>query len=272
MGKSGTIWKMLVVILSFLFLSGSFLRAAETSDVEYQEWLKEKRMKQEKSMESSEKSPFLGSLMAAAIPTTGHLYANDWTRGLKYFAGEVVGIGLMAWGVVSLFSKDSTLYFGFVTFLTFKIWEIVDAYGAVKDYNIWHRDSQKGKIDLKIVSDVRRYGYSGYINPDSAFLLSLIIPTAGQWYTDSWATPEMIILGGELLGLGMTFGHFWGGSDIGLPIFITFKIWDVWDAHNAATNYNHTLYKDYKTKLNKSNVGLYMPNTNTFGLQWSYHF
>ena len=274
--KRKSIRNVFAVMGAVLFLSISLVKEVKAEDKEYQEWLKEKRARQEKSVGHSEKSPFLGSLLAAAVPTAGHLYANQWLRGLPFVPFEAAGL----WLIFSADdSGDSGLYYvlGGTIFGISKIWEIVDARGLVKDYNVWGLDPQKKEVDQRIAHSVERYGRSGYKSPNLAFFLSLLFPAGGQTYVGS--DGNLLMVGGEILGLALLIGGITSHSLSGLTgiiygplILIPCKIWDVWDAHNDATNYNHTLYKNQKTKMNKTNVGLYMPNTNTFGLQLSYHF
>ena len=53
MKKKTSILGVITLVMTFLFLSVSFLHAAQTDDEEYQEWLKEKRARQEKSVTPS---------------------------------------------------------------------------------------------------------------------------------------------------------------------------------------------------------------------------
>lgn len=230
-----------------------------------------------------EKSPFLGAFLASVVPTSGHLYAQNWGRSIKCVAGEIGGAALLMYYLSDQEKRsDRGVHLGIgIAMLTIsKIWEMVDAYGATKDYNMWYFDPQKERIDKKINSDSRQYGYVGYKNPNLAFFASLIIPTSGQAYAENWGNEELIILGSEVVGAALIIGGLAshdvggaiGGVVLGTLIFVPAKIWDVWDAHNSVTEYNHKFYGRYRKGITNPSLGIYFPNQHSLGVQLSAHF
>ena len=97
--------------------------------------------------ESKRRSPWVGFGLAYFFPSAGHFYANDWGRGLKIYLGEAIGAALIGTG------NNNVDIAGVIIFLTARIWELVDAYDAVEDYNT------KLKQGLNLA-----YGFDPYYN------------------------------------------------------------------------------------------------------------
>lgn len=125
---------LLVLILLFSFCLPVY---AQTGDVElflrYQE---------------QKKNPWVGVLASWLFPSLGHAYAENWERGAKFLAAEIVEIGIMLWA----FSDNETVYtyYGYeergtekdaigglasLAFVVTRVWEYVDAYQEVERYN-----------------------------------------------------------------------------------------------------------------------------------------
>jgi len=95
----------------------------------------------------NKKNPTLGTIFSLTIPSTGHAYAGNWTRGLKYFGGRVLSVGITIglsdyfWNE-GMFSKSTRMNLdrllgttGVIGFLYFTIGEWVDSGKEVKRYN-----------------------------------------------------------------------------------------------------------------------------------------
>ena len=123
--------------------------------------------------ESTKKNPWAGVGLAYLLPTAGHFYANDWGRGLKFFLGQVIGLGIMLNSYTyeekctvyddyyyyydncydeRVYNEDQALA-GTAIYLIARIWEFFDAYDAVEDYNA------KLKYGLDLA-----YGFDPYYN------------------------------------------------------------------------------------------------------------
>lgn len=78
--------------------------------------------------EAHKKDTWIGVGAAFLIPTLGHAYAEDWwPRGAKF-------LGFYA-GSIVLMVNEGTEPIGVLALIGCRIWEYVDAYWAVKDYN-----------------------------------------------------------------------------------------------------------------------------------------
>lgn len=78
--------------------------------------------------EVHKKAPWIGVGAAFLLPTLGHVYAEDWwPRGAKFLAFYV--------GSIVLIANENTAPIGVLTLVGCRIWEYVDAYRAVEDYN-----------------------------------------------------------------------------------------------------------------------------------------
>lgn len=83
--------------------------------------------------ESSEKTPILASALSLFVPTLGHSYAGNWSRGLPFLGGMLVGLKISVDGVNK---RDRTMEaIGFMVVAGAKIWEMIDSYYEVERYN-----------------------------------------------------------------------------------------------------------------------------------------
>ena len=92
----------------------------------------------------NKKHPFLGTLFSLYIPSTGHLYSDNWNRGLK-FAGAQIGsticiiIGYDKHTNVDTkkvtYTPNEVQKLGILSLVVFRIWEIIDAGKTTKTYN-----------------------------------------------------------------------------------------------------------------------------------------
>ena len=125
-------------------------------DKESYKYLKSKYVKQPYSYNSTDKySPQAAGFMAL-IPSVGHIYTGEPLRGIVFLGGMAGSFGLYAYGFsnIELFGgKDETLpgiamITGFVGFVVFYIWNIVDAVQVAKVKNLAIRNND---ISLKIL-------------------------------------------------------------------------------------------------------------------------
>lgn len=78
--------------------------------------------------QTEKKGPWVAVVAAWFIPTLGHVYARSWwPRGAKFLAFYAGSIVLMA--------NEETAPIGVLTLVGCRLWEYIDAYGAVKDFN-----------------------------------------------------------------------------------------------------------------------------------------
>ena len=96
------------------------------------------------------KSPATGAGLAALIPTLGHAYSGQWSRGVPYLITEALGVYLCSLSVeesrtYGINRKQSSsqleiknkemFYIGAGVVVLTRLVEIFDAYDASKDYN-----------------------------------------------------------------------------------------------------------------------------------------
>ncbi len=96
------------------------------------------------------KSPTTGAGLAALIPTLGHAYSGQWSRGIPYLITEALGVYLCRLSVeenrtyginrqqsssqLEIVNKEM-FYIGASVVVLTRVIEIFDAYHASKDYN-----------------------------------------------------------------------------------------------------------------------------------------
>jgi len=87
--------------------------------------------------QAQKKNPWIGVGAAWLIPTLGHAYAGNWKRGAKFLLIDLGCIVLMGAGAKQYVETGSSgLYtIGYLGLIASRIWEFVDAYKAVEDYN-----------------------------------------------------------------------------------------------------------------------------------------
>jgi hypothetical protein len=90
-----------------------------------------------------EKKDPLVAIAAASIPSLGHAYAGDWKRGVKFLIAEVLEMGLII-NAARASMEDSEMEldlsaaigpFALIALVGTKIWEYIDVYNLVNEYN-----------------------------------------------------------------------------------------------------------------------------------------
>ncbi|MEA1965191.1 MAG: hypothetical protein U9O41_08760 [Candidatus Aerophobetes bacterium] len=116
--------KYIAAILSVCVFLGVLAYAQPIIAGEVEESKTEALMK----YQAKKKEPWIGVGGALLIPSLGHAYAEDWwPRGAKFIGLYLASFTLMA--------NEYTAGIGVLSFWGFRIWELIDAYWAVKDYN-----------------------------------------------------------------------------------------------------------------------------------------
>jgi len=104
------------------------------------------------SYDREKKNPTTAVVLALFIPSGGHAYAGNWTRGLMFAGGEIAGIVLAAtagtsteynydpdyyWASYGDYTTQTTpwLYIGIGTAVVFAVWGAIDASNEVEKYN-----------------------------------------------------------------------------------------------------------------------------------------
>jgi hypothetical protein len=88
-----------------------------------------------------EKKDPLVAIAAASIPSLGHAYAGDWKRGVKFLIAEVLEMGLINAARVSMEDPEMEIDlsaigpFALIALVGTKIWEYIDVYNLVNEYN-----------------------------------------------------------------------------------------------------------------------------------------
>jgi hypothetical protein len=98
----------------------------------------EEKLRKEYQFKYEQKSPCLASLFAYLIPSAGHYYARNWSRGLLFAAGRI-GCAAYALSEVDFSNNDQDYSNGFYIAAGgaafFMIMEIIDANWEAKRYN-----------------------------------------------------------------------------------------------------------------------------------------
>ncbi|NQU04992.1 MAG: hypothetical protein HQ568_02785 [Calditrichaeota bacterium] len=102
----------------------------------------EERLRKETQYKYGEKNPRSAALLACFIPSAGHYYAGNWTRGLLFAIGRVGSIAYVikeSDNDYNYFKDDRDLpdeiYIGFGFVALFTIIEVIDANWEAKIYN-----------------------------------------------------------------------------------------------------------------------------------------
>jgi len=86
--------------------------------------------------QAEKKEPWVGVGAAFLVPSLGHAYAGNWGRGVKFLLIDVGCIALMSAGASEAVEGNTGLYtIGLLGLTVSRIWEYIDAYRAVEDYN-----------------------------------------------------------------------------------------------------------------------------------------
>lgn len=91
-----------------------------------------------RSYESKAKSKAAAIMLAWLLPSAGHAYAGNWSRGMGFVAGEVGGILLLVVGTERGFilTKVNTLgWIGLSAVIVIRFWEYFDAASEVGKFN-----------------------------------------------------------------------------------------------------------------------------------------
>ena len=90
---------------------------------------------------SYNKSPALGVFFEFLIPTVGHAYAGNWTRGLLFKGGQIGLWSLVAFKIyakndpVDILPHEEAITIAIGGTIAIQIWEYVDVVKSVKKYN-----------------------------------------------------------------------------------------------------------------------------------------
>jgi len=119
--------------------------------------------------ETSKKNPMTAALLSCCITSTGHLYADNWARGLAFTAARLA-LGVIAitgietktvdhgWYTEETAEPTPQYYIGYYGIWIVAVWEMIDAYNQVELYNqrlrarIYKTEGNKG-IGLKLAPD-----------------------------------------------------------------------------------------------------------------------
>ncbi|MBC8412002.1 MAG: hypothetical protein H8E12_25330 [Rhodobacteraceae bacterium] len=96
---------------------------------------------------SYRKSPTIATVLSLTIPTIGHAYAGNWSRGAKFFGGRILSIGV-TFGLSNYFQEEKMFTSkvrgdldrflgatGVIGFIYFSAKEWTDASKEVQRYN-----------------------------------------------------------------------------------------------------------------------------------------
>ncbi len=96
--------------------------------------------------ENAKKSPLTAVALSFMLTSTGHLYADNWGRGLLFTGGRLTGSAMVLIGLNKIevsYDEDeeitnkgkNLIYLGIGLISVLSIWEMVDAAQEVKKYN-----------------------------------------------------------------------------------------------------------------------------------------
>ena len=149
--------KCIVVVLSIFLISG-FLGYAQPAVAQQAEKTKTEALLK---YQAEKKTPWVGVAAAWLLPSLGHAYAGNWKRGAKFLLIDLGCIVLMSAGAKQYVETGSSgLYMiGYLGLIASRIWEFVDAYKTVEDYN--RKLAKKYGIKLSLNLGQNSYGENG---------------------------------------------------------------------------------------------------------------
>jgi hypothetical protein len=90
------------------------------------------------------KDPWMAAALGFVFPSSGHLYTEEWIRGLFFLGARALCVGVGLWGFHTWFNEETEEWIamnptvgavGLGGFALFTIWESVDAYFSAERYN-----------------------------------------------------------------------------------------------------------------------------------------
>ena len=97
--------------------------------------------------QDSKKNPMTAGLLSCCVSSTGHLYADNWGRGLKFTAGRAACVVMMislgfdevttegSYYTTTTLEPNGIYTLGSIANLGLAIWEIYDSVDITKKYN-----------------------------------------------------------------------------------------------------------------------------------------
>ena len=96
--------------------------------------------------QNESKNPWIALSLSSMLPSLGHLYIENWGRGLLFLLADIGGIYIMSNREV----KDG-YYIGTAVLMISRVWEGIDAYSVAKENNLKIRE-YLGLKDASLVS------------------------------------------------------------------------------------------------------------------------
>lgn len=90
------------------------------------------------------KDPWMAAAFGFFLSSAGHLYTEEWIRGLFFLGARAVCVGIGLWGFQTWFNEETEEWIpmnptvgavGLGGFALVSIWESVDAYFSAERYN-----------------------------------------------------------------------------------------------------------------------------------------
>ena len=100
------------------------------------------------------KDPYLALALTFPIPTLGHVYAGDWTRGAPFILYEALPIVIGLWPTNDRDFKNYQALIITFGYLIFKGLEMYDAAMAAEDYN----QSLKKRLRIEVLPEEQGLG------------------------------------------------------------------------------------------------------------------
>lgn len=121
--------KTIIKVVAVMIIMVMFAPMVQAGELDYRLDFEARKLE----YEDNKKTPLIAPALSYFIPTAGHFYAGDWSRGLKF---PVMTLGGLLLGTVGSESgNDGMALAGAGIAIGSHVWELFDAYDTAKDYN-----------------------------------------------------------------------------------------------------------------------------------------